>query len=80
MSLHTEFLPLFENASLLRKIFTWGRESSRQVQDLANKVGGGEQQRSCSPETSLQLQRYEMARYREEGTTHWIGICMRLTL
>jgi len=29
---------------------------------------------SCSPETSLQLQRYEMARYREEGITHWIGI------
>jgi hypothetical protein len=29
-------------------------------------VGGGEQQRSCSPETSLQLLRYEMARYREE--------------
>jgi hypothetical protein len=23
-------------------------------------VGGGEQQRSCSPETALQLQRYEM--------------------
>jgi len=53
---------------------TWGRESSRQVQDLASKVGGGEQKRSCSPETSLQLQRYEMERYREEGTTHWIGI------
>jgi hypothetical protein len=30
------------------------------VQDLATKVGDGEQQRSCSPETSLQLQRYEM--------------------
>jgi hypothetical protein len=30
------------------------------VQDLASKVGGGEQQRSCSPETSLQLQRYEI--------------------
>jgi hypothetical protein len=29
-------------------------------------VGGGEQQRSCSPETFLQLQHYEMARYREE--------------
>ena len=70
--MHTEFLPLFENAALLRKILTWGRESSQQVQDLASKVGGGEQQRSCSPETS-QL-RYEMARYREEGTTHWIGI------
>jgi len=65
---------LFENASLLRKILTWGKESSRQVQDLASKVGGGEQQRSCSPETSLQLQHYEMARYCEEGTTHWIGI------
>ena len=44
------------------------------MQDLASKVDGGEQQRSCSPETSLQLQRYEMARYHEEGTTHWIGI------
>jgi len=44
------------------------------VQDLANKVGGGEQQRSGSPETSLQLQLYEMARYREKETTHWIGI------
>jgi len=43
------------------------------VQDLASKVGGGEQQRFCSPETSLQLQRYEMARYREEETAHWIG-------
>jgi hypothetical protein len=29
-------------------------------QVLASKVGFGEQQRSCSPETSLQLQRYEM--------------------
>ena len=74
MSLHTEFLPLFENAALLRKILTWGRESSRQVQELASKVGGGEQQRSCSPVTSSQLQLYEMARYREEGTTDWIGI------
>ena len=74
MSQHTEFLPLFENTTLLRKFLTWGRESSRQVQDLASKVGGGEQQRSCSPETSLQLQRYEMARYREEGTAHWIRI------
>ena len=36
------------------------------MQDLANKVGG-EQQHSCSPETSSQLQRYKMARYREEG-------------
>ena len=44
------------------------------MQDLASKVGGGEQQRSCSPETSLQLQRYEMARYREKETTHLIGI------
>jgi len=44
------------------------------VQDLASKVGGGEEQRSCSSETSLQLQRYQMARYREEETTHWIGI------
>ena len=67
MSLHIEFLPLFENAALLRKILTWGRESSQQVQDLASKVDGGEQQRSCSPETSLQLQRYEMARFHEEG-------------
>jgi hypothetical protein len=25
------------------------------VQDLASKVGGGEQQRTCSPETALQL-------------------------
>jgi len=74
LSLHTEFLPLFENAALLRKILTWGRESSRQVQDLASKVGSGEQQGSCSPETSLQLQCYEMAHYREEGATHWIGI------
>ena len=74
MSLHTEFLPVFENAALLRKILTWGRESSWQVQDLVSKVGG-EQQRSCSPETTLQLQRYEMVHYREEGTTHWIGIC-----
>jgi hypothetical protein len=52
--------PLFENADLLRKILTWRRESSRQVQDLASRVGGGEQQRFCSPETSLQLQRYVM--------------------
>ena len=74
MSLHTEFLPLFENAANLRKLLTCGREVSRQVQDLASKVGGGEQQRSCSPEISSQLQRYEMARYREEGTTNWIGI------
>jgi hypothetical protein len=35
LSLHTEFLPLFENAALLREILTWGRESSWQVQDLA---------------------------------------------
>jgi len=74
LSLHTEFLPLFKNAALLSNILTWGRESSQQVQDLAIKVGGGEQQRSCSPETSLQLQHYEMALYCEEGTTHWIGI------
>jgi hypothetical protein len=40
LSLHTEF-----------EILTWGRESSRQVQDLASKVGGGEQQRSCSSGT-----------------------------
>ena len=73
LSLRTEFLPLFENAALLRKILTWGRESSRQVQDLVSKVGG-EQQRSCSLDTSSQLQRYEIACYREEGTTHWIGI------
>ena len=65
---------MFENAALLRKSLTWGRECSRQVQDLASRVGGGEQQLSCSPETSSQLQRYEMALYREEGTTHWIGI------
>ena len=38
------------------------------MQDLASTVGGGEQQRSCWTENSLQLQRYEMARYREEGT------------
>jgi len=74
LSLHTEFLLLFENAAFLREIRTWGRESSRQVQDMASKVGFGEQQRSRSPETSLQLQRYEMARYREKETTHWIGI------
>jgi hypothetical protein len=30
------------------------------LQDLESKVVGGEQQRSCSPETSLQLQRNEM--------------------
>jgi hypothetical protein len=60
LSLHTEVLPLFENDALLREILTWGRESSRQVRDLASKVGGGERQRSGSPETSLQLQRYEM--------------------
>jgi hypothetical protein len=30
------------------------------MQDLASRVGGGEQQPSCSPKTSLQLQRYEM--------------------
>jgi len=65
---------LLENASLLRKILTWGRESSLQVQDLVIKVGGGKQQCSCSPVNSLQLQRYEMAHYREEGTTHWIKI------
>jgi hypothetical protein len=29
-----ESLPPFENAALLREILTWGRESSRQVQDL----------------------------------------------
>jgi hypothetical protein len=46
---------VFENAVLLREILTWGRENSRQVQDLESKVGCGEQQRSCSPETSLQL-------------------------
>jgi hypothetical protein len=44
------------------------------VQDLASKVCFGEEQRSSSSETSLQLQRYEMARYREEETTHWFGI------
>ena len=37
-----------------KEIFNLGREISRQVQDLASKVGGGEQQRSCSPETFLQ--------------------------
>jgi hypothetical protein len=36
------------------------------VQDLASKLGGGEQQRSRSLETSLQLQHYETARYRKE--------------
>jgi hypothetical protein len=51
---------MFENAALLREILTWGREGSRQVQDLASKVGDGEQKRSGSPETSLQLQRYEI--------------------
>jgi hypothetical protein len=34
LSLQAEFLRLFENATLLREILTWGRESSRQVQDL----------------------------------------------
>jgi hypothetical protein len=34
MSLRSEFLPLFENAAHLRKRLAWGRESSRQVQDL----------------------------------------------
>jgi hypothetical protein len=43
-----------------------GRESSQQLQDLASKVGGGEQQRSCSPESCVKLQRYEVARYRVE--------------
>jgi len=33
---------LFENAALLRKFLTWGRGSSRQVQDLAGKVDGGD--------------------------------------
>jgi hypothetical protein len=32
--MHTDFLPLFENAALLREILTWRREDSRQVQDL----------------------------------------------
>jgi hypothetical protein len=45
------------------------------VQDLASKVGGGKQQRSCSPETSLQLQRYEMARYREKETLTGLEFC-----
>jgi hypothetical protein len=36
LSLHTECLLLFENAAVLREILTWGRESSRQVQDLKN--------------------------------------------
>jgi hypothetical protein len=31
LSLHSEFLPLFEIAALLREILTWGRESSQQV-------------------------------------------------
>jgi hypothetical protein len=75
LSLHTGFLPLFENASLLRYILTRERESSRQVQDLASKVGDGEQQLFCWPETSLRLQRYEGARDREEETTYYIGIC-----
>jgi hypothetical protein len=44
------------------------------VQDLASKVGGGEQQRSSSSETFLKLQRYEMARYRKKETNHWIEI------
>ena len=51
LSLHTEFLPLFENTGLLREIWTWGRESSWQVQYLASKVGSGEQQLSCLPKT-----------------------------
>ena len=38
------------------------------MQDLASKMGGGEQQRSCSAENSLQLQSNEMARYHEEET------------
>jgi hypothetical protein len=38
MSLHTEFLSLFENAALLREILTWGRESSRHVQDLIRQI------------------------------------------
>jgi len=52
-------------------MLTWGIESSRHVQDEASKVEGGEQQLSCLPVTSLKLQRYEMARYGEEGITHW---------
>jgi hypothetical protein len=55
LTLPTEFLPPFENASLLREILIWGRESSQQVQDPASKAGGVEQQRSYSPETSLKL-------------------------
>ena len=38
------------------------------MQDLVSKVSGGEQQHSCLPETSLQLQHYEMVHYHEEGT------------
>ena len=38
------------------------------MQDLVSMVGGGKQQRSCWTENSLQLQRYEMARFREVGT------------
>jgi hypothetical protein len=34
LSQNTEFLPPFENAAFLTEILTWGRESSRQVQDL----------------------------------------------
>jgi hypothetical protein len=44
------------------------------MQELASKVGGGELQRSCSPQTSSQLQRYEIGLYCEEETTHWIKI------
>jgi hypothetical protein len=40
-------------------IFTWERETSMSVDDLASKMGGGGEKRSCSPETALQLQRYE---------------------
>jgi ABC-type iron transport system FetAB ATPase subunit len=52
--------------NVFRQLLTWGRKSSLQVQDMASKVGGGEQQRSCLPETFLQLQCYEMVRYREQ--------------
>jgi hypothetical protein len=41
LSLHIEFLPLFENAAHLREILTWGRENSWQVQDLATAMKRG---------------------------------------
>jgi hypothetical protein len=34
LSLHTVFILLFGNDNILREILSWGRESSRRVQDV----------------------------------------------